>query len=870
MPLRPGARLGPYEVLGPLGAGGMGEVYRGRDTRLDRSVALKVLPSHAIASEEARQRFQREARAISQLSHPHVCTLFDVGRDDGTDFLVMELVEGESLQARLERGPLPLSDALRYGAEIADALARAHRSGIVHRDLKPANVMLTKTGTKLIDFGLARSIDQATPEDGSELKTATARADITREGVVLGTPQYMAPEQLEGKPADARTDIFALGNVLHQMVAGKPAFTGASVGAVAAEILKSEPAPLTTLRPGCPPALERAVRSCLAKDPDERLQSAHDVKLLLQDLSDPAHAGVPAAARRTAWLPWSLAAVAVLAAGASLLRRPSPRAAATGPVRFQVPPPAGSLFTGWSEATTFSFSPDGRTLAFSAVENGMARLYVRPLASLEAKPVPGTEGGRSAFWSPDGKQLAFFTNRQLRRLELGSGAPVIVCTVRPSAGMTGTWGADGEMLFASIEGDGIFAVKSEGGEPRQLIAPAPGARVSWPSFLPDGKRYLYLLRSPARVYTVMLGEPGGRSRELRSTESVAQYLAPGYLVFARDGTLLAQRFDADTARVSGDPIALAESVAEFASPGWAAFAVSTASAIAYQSPGDRARLAWFDRAGHREPLESSASPLWIRISDDGSHALFNRSDARTGNLDVWALDLVRGGENRITSDPDTEAYALQLGDGSLVYSEPSGRSPRLQRRNLATGETHPLVPEGGFQVVQDRTPDGKTIVYCERGEGSWDLFTVAATGGEGQALLRTSFDESDLRLSPDGRYAAFTSNETGRSEVYLAPFPRLAERVRVTQKGARAPRWSRDGRELYFIGADRRLVSLPVQTHTASLQVGAERALFALEDRYGWADYDVASSGRFLAIVPEAVSGEQPITVVLDPLADSR
>ena len=555
---------------------------------------------------------------------------------------------------------------------------------------------------------------------------------------------------------------------------------------------------------------------------------------------------------------------------AALLRKAPAPVAATGSVRFQVPPPAGGIFTGWSEATTFSFSPDGRTLAYSAVEAGVMRLYLRPLASLEAKPVPGSEGARSAFWSPDGKTLAFFANSQLKRLELSSGAPVTVCSVRPGAGITGTWGADGHILFASIEGDGIFGVKSEGGEPQKVQGPENGVlRVSWPSFLPDGKRYLYLQRAPDRVYNIMLGEAGREPRAVRTTESLAQYLAPGYLVFARDGTLLAQRFDAETARVSGDPIAIAEPVAEFASPGWAAFAVSATGAIAYQSPGGRARLSWFDRAGRRQSLDSLASPLWVRVSPDGSRALFNRNDPRTGDLDIWALELARGGESRITSDVGTETAGLLMPDGSLVYSAASGRSPRLQRRDLATGETRALLPNGSFQEVQDYTPDGTTLVYSERDQASWDLFTVPATGGEGKPLLRSPFEKEDLRLSPDGRYAAFVSNETGHFEVYVAPFPRLAERVRVTQKGARVPRWSRDGHELYFLNSDRRLASVSVRT-AASLELGAEQTLFALEGRYGWATYDVARDGRFLAIVIEALAGEQPITVVLDPLASSR
>jgi Tol biopolymer transport system component len=398
-------------------------------------------------------------------------------------------------------------------------------------------------------------------------------------------------------------------------------------------------------------------------------------------------------------------------------------------------------------------------------------------------------------------------------------------------------------------------------------APNAGVvRVSWPAFLPDGRRYLYLSRSADRIYKIMLGEAGREPRSVRTTESLAQYLAPGYLVFAHDGTLLAQRFDADSGRVSGEPMAIAEPVAEFASPGWAAFAVSTTGAIAYQSPGERARLAWFDRAGHRQSLENTAASLTIRLSPDGSRALFNRADPRTGDLDLWALEVARGGESRITSDPGTEAFGLLMPDGSLVYSAASGRSPRLQRRDLATGETRTLLPDGSFQEVQDYTPDSTTLVYSERNQDSWDLFTVPATGGEGKPLLRTPFEEDELRLSPDGRYAAFVSNETGRFEVYVAPFPRIAERIRVTQKGARVPRWSRDGRELYFITSDRRLASVSVRTAT-SLELGVEQTLFALEGRYGWATFDVARDGRFLAVVPEALSGEVPITVVLDPFA---
>ena len=667
---------------------------------------------------------------------------------------------------------------------------------------------------------------------------------MTREGAIVGTLQYMAPEQLEGKPADARSDVFALGSVIHEMATGKRAFEGSSAAAVASSILSAEAAPLGTLRTDAPAALADVVRHCLVKDPDQRWQSAHDVKLVLESLkaSAPAAPARRVGTSRAAWLAWAVAAVAAGVAVATLLRAPPP-ARPLQPVRFQIPPPEGTRFAGWSEATTYALSPDGGTLAFVATDAKGRRVYLRGLSSLEAKPLEGTEGAQSAFWSPDGKAIAFFTENKLKRLELASGAPVPICDVRPGAGMTGTWGADGQILFSSIEGEAIFRVQSEGGTPEKLQERNTATdvqRVKWPSFLPDGKRYLYLARTADRRYHIMLGELGRPAREVREADSFAHYVAPGYLVFAREGTLLAQRFDADRAQVSGEPIAVAEPVDWFSTVGWASFAVSPNGVLAYASDANRARLAWFDRAGHQQPLESTASMLWVRFSPDGGRALFNRQDPRAGALDIWALDVVRGVETRLTSDPNTESFGLLLPDGGLVYSEPRATSPQLIRQNLATGETRELTTPGSFQIVQDATPDGKTLVFTERtGHEAGDLFAVDMAGGPARPLLQTPFEESDLRLSPDGRSAAFVSSEPGRNEVYVAPFPRLGERVRVTQGGAHTPRWSRDGKELFYLTADRRLVAVSVRAG-ASFELGAPRTLFALQGPYRWASYDVA------------------------------
>jgi Tol biopolymer transport system component len=443
-----------------------------------------------------------------------------------------------------------------------------------------------------------------------------------------------------------------------------------------------------------------------------------------------------------------------------------------------------------------------------------------------------------------------------------------ICSVRPGAGITGTWGADGQILFASIEGDGIFRVSTAGGEPVLERERQPDVqRVVWPSFLPDGKRYLYLVRKPDRTYRIMLAEAGGPPREVRTSDSFAQYVAPGYLVFAREGALLAQRFDATSGRVEGEPVAIADPVASFATVGWASFAVSAHGVLAYASPGNRASLSWFDRAGRGEALESAASMLWVRFSPDGKSALFNRPDPRTGNLDIWSLDLTRRVESRLTSHPDTESYGLLLPDGSLVYSDPIQSSPQLVRRNPATGETRVLAPLGGFQVAQDLTPDGRTLIYAERpGTSAWDLFQVSLAGGPPEPILATPFTETDLRLSPYGRFATFVSDESGRREVYVSPFPNLAQKTRVTQEGGHSPHWSLDGRELFYITDDRRVVAVPVRTG-ASIELGTPKTLFAIPGKYRWAGFDVAPDGRFLAIVPESLASEQPLTVVVNWMA---
>jgi Tol biopolymer transport system component len=893
MPLAAGARLGPYEIQAPLGAGGMGEVYRARDTRLGRSVALKVLAQERSASPEARSRFEREARAISQLSHRHICALFDVGREGATDYLVMELLEGETLERRLRRGPLPIAEAVRCGREMADALARAHAAGIVHRDLKPANVVLTGSGVKLLDFGLARLVPAAAPV-GPTLETALT-GELSAEGMLVGTLCYMAPEQLEGRPADARTDVFALGAVLHEMLTGQRPFAGVTPAAVAAAILRAEPPPVRSLRAECPPALERLVAACLAKDPAARWQSARDLDLALTLAGDDAPAAAeavasgatPGGARWIVLLPWLLAATTTALAVVPLLRPHAPRAVPI-PVRFSLPPPAGAAFSNRIESLPIAVAPDGSQLVMILAEAGRRpRLWLRKLYSLEARPLDGTDGVVSVFWSPDAKSLAFVADAKLQRLDLGSDVVQPLCDVREGIGLHGSWSASGEILFATVEGQSISRVSSSGGTPVEVVrseAPPGPARVQWPSHLPDG-RFVFLARYTDGRSRLQLGG-AGPPRDLGPAESLAQYVDPGLLVSVRGGTLFAQRFDLRAGRLEGEPVAIAQPVTQFAPTGSATFSVSRNGVLVYASQRDVSRLTWFDRAGKATPLQAEVDALSasVRFSQDGQRVLFARTDPKTAQ-DLWLLDVAHGLETRLVSGPSADTFPVWVPGGrAIVYGSVRGHPPQLVLRELATGAERELAPPPrGLQHPLDVTPDGRTLVFSERTpSGAFDLFSLPLPqGGTPTPLLQTPFDEEDLRLSPDGRFAAYTSNESGGEDVYLAPFPALADKVRVSKAGGLFPRWRADGRELFYLALDGALMAVPVTPGTR--EFGEPRLLFRAPVAHGWAaplsrtaephpsaGFDVTPDGqRFLAIVPEVVGAEQPLTVAVDTIGDA-
>ena len=886
MTLAAGSRLGPYEILSPLGAGGMGEVYTAKDTRLERTVAIKVLPTLLSSSPDVQQRFEREAKMISQLSHSHICAIYDVGSHEGAEYLVMELLEGETLAARLANGPLPLAQTLRYGAEIADALEKAHRRGIVHRDLKPGNVMLTTSGVKLLDFGLAKLMKPETlPSDLTSSPTVVGRASITQEGTILGTFPYMAPEQLEGKATDGRTDIFALGATLYEMATGRRAFSGSNQASLVSSILRDEPPPISSIQPLTPSALDRVVRKCLAKDAEDRWQNAADLGSELQWIAEGAsQAGMASPGisrnRRRERLAWAVAATLFVALGAAALLRPGvPRQSASA-IRFGVAPPEKGAFEYSIVGSFLAASPDGSRIGYVASDpQGGQRIWVRPLSALEARPIAGTEGASALFWSPDGRLIGFFAGGKLKRVDLSGGAVVPICDV-PGGGGMGTWGRGGDILFSSIQSTAIYRVSSSGGEPAEVVRADPSrgeGRLLWPWFLPDGQRFLYLLRLGGNTGNLMLAEPGKPPRALMAMLSAVQYADPGYLVFSREGTLLGQRFDWKTGRLSGEPFAISEHVRYFLATCSAAFALSRSGTLVYQAQDDVRRLVWIDRTG-REVGTVGPPGGYVRfsIAPDGRRVFFDRARPGIGTPDIWSIDLERGVETRITSEVGAELAPLGTRDGKrLIYSATRGTPPQMYLRDLATGEEKPLYPKPGFfQQAEDISPDGRTLAWVDLNSerGTFGAWTAPLSGrGKPVLLLESPFHIAQVRFSPKGRYVALVSSESGRSEAYIAPYPGPGEKTRVSLGGASLLRWSSDGRELFYLSTDRRLISVPIRT-TPTLQIGSPTELFPLKENgwltaFGNADscFDVSPDGkRFLAVVPEVLADKLPLTVTVN------
>ena len=833
MSLSPGARLGPYEVTGPLGAGGMGEVYKARDTRLDRTVAIKVLPAQFAADPRFRERFEREAKAISQLSHPHICTLHDVGRQDEIDYLVMEYLEGQTLAQRLYKGALPLDQALRYAIQIADALDKAHRQGIVHRDLKPGNIMLTKSGAKLLDFGLAKASGRAITGGSSSMVPTTV--PMTAEGTILGTLQYMAPEQLEGKEADTRSDIFSFGAIIYEMTTGKRAFEGNSAATVIAAIVDRQLPPMSTLQPLTPPMLERVATKCLAKNPDDRWQTAHDLSDELKWIAEReshANAGVSQRQRGTRRLAYIATAGAVLVGMVTVLAwRALDRPPTDHPVvRMALTPPDRTEEFGRSAAV----SPDGRWLTFIASTGGRQMLWVRALNALESQPLAGTEDATYPFWSPDSHHIGFFAGGKLQTVDAKGSPPVTLADAYNGRG--GTWGTDGTIIYAPGFIDPLHRVDASGRDPKPLMTldrERDEGGHQWPWFLPDGRHFVFLVKSGRPEYRgIYLGslDSGERVRLIDASPTNVQYAKPGYLLFLRGQTLMAQAFDARALTLTGSPSRIAEGLRYNPSTQHGFFAASDTGTLVYASGGSSAdnRLVWVDRSGKlvRQVTESLRQHGHLTLSPDGHHIAVG---VFGGGVHIWVnklpdadvLPFTFGGQvedgNAVWSRTGPELLWASSGPEFGFYRKPfngSGSAQMVWRAPAGTTSTLDNQPT-------DWSPDGTHLLFQSKGKKTgWDLWVLPLSGDQkARALIQTPTNEAHGQFSPDGRWVAYASDESGRLEVYVQPFPLTGAKWQVSVAGGMLPAWRRDGKELFFFEpGSTRMMAVDVVTDKEDFQ----------------------------------------------------
>ena len=791
MALEAGAKLGPYEIVSALGAGGMGEVYKARDTRLDRTVAVKV------ASGNFSDRFEREARAVASLNHPHICTLHDVG----PNYLVMEYLEGETLAARIDRGAIPFREAMELALQIADALVAAHGKGITHRDIKPGNVMLVRSGAKLLDFGLAR---MERPISGSD-ETVTMAA-MTTPGTIVGTFQYMAPEQLEGKEADARSDIFSFGVLLYEMLTGRKAFQGKTQVSLMAAILEHQPEPASAVQPALPAEMDRFLSVCLAKNPDERFQSAKDIARELKWIAERR----PAAAPKTATRPWTpnrwayvaaastLFAIAAVIAPVFVGKPPLPR------IEFSVLPPEGTIFAG--AVPRAAISPDGTQIAFHGSKGGRSDLWLRRLDSTQARVIPGTEGTETPpFWSPDGKFIGFFAGGKLRRVDLAGGTAQVLCDA-PANNTGGSWSPDGSTIIFSGDNPatGIRRVFASGGAPSDVVTLSEGGRTPlWPRFLPDGKHFLYYGGPNSEPGGVWAGSlDGGEPKRLVTASAHAEF-ASGHLIYPLEGALMARPFDPAKLEFLGEPASMASTIATLPN-GRAGFSVSENGNLVLAEglvEGSTNRLVWLDRAGKELSVAGEPGTYgFLALSPDGRNLAMNQRFISSGSWDVWVMDLTRGVASRMTSFEGLDIGPVWSNDGlSLAFY--SKRSPAGLYRIPASGlgKEELLIQSNSQLVPLDWSRDGKFLLLQQGNTGTWKLQVLPMDGGgELRSLQATKFNELRGRFSPDGRWIAYVSNESGTFEVYVRSFPGDERKVQISKRGGTQPQWRRDGRELYY------------------------------------------------------------------------
>jgi len=885
MGLTSGTKLGPYEIVSPLGAGGMGEVYRARDTRLDRTVALKVLASHLSSSPELKQRMEREARAISSLNHPNICHLYDIGTQDGADFLVMEFLEGETLAERLRKGALPLTEIYKIGIAVAEALAFAHRSGIVHRDLKPGNIMLTQAGAKLMDFGLAKplgprnaAVASGAPPSFTAVATLSGPSPLTpltTAGSVVGTIQYMSPEQIEGKEADARSDIFAFGAVLYEMVAGKRAFQGKSHLSTATAILEKDPEAISTIQPLAPKALEHTVQTCLAKNPDERFQNAHDVKLqLLWQTSAGAEgpvAGSAPSARSSGniWLAWAIAALAVISTGLFwILRNTNAKPAVS---RFSISAPANAWLDTDASAA-LAISPDGQRLAYvvRSANSASSVLYLRRMDEFEGTPVPGTEDASMPFFSPDGKWVGFLASYHLKKVLVEGGTVVDITPVDSLNGAT--WSEDGYIYFGRFAA-GLSRVLQNGGKIEILSFPDPVRKEQghrWPEMLPDGDSILFSITRNFGASDAELAVFSIKTKTwhgILPNASNAHYLPTGHLAYVHAGTLMVAPFDLKSLSVTGPPVQVLHGVLASQDSGYGCLAVARSGNLTYVSGSEHTaypstHVVWVSRDGKESPASQTVAAYEdMSISPDKKMVAFTIPADPVWN--IWILGLERGNLSRLTFRGDNRdpvfspdgrhvAYtSFRDGHFGIYWSSVDGSSPE---QRLSTNQLEPF--------ARAITRDGEKLIFYQYDaagdESSWE---VAVTGDATPAPLK-SLGNADLHaVSPDGKWIAYDSAETGQVEVYVQPYPATGGKWQISSGGGTHARWSPDGKEIFFRRGDT-MLSAAVQTQPHFVS-DTPRVLFTGHYLHTGTDYET-DGRRFLMLKAADQKGPTSMQVVLN------
>ena len=865
MLLSAGTRLGPYEILSPIGAGGMGEVYKARDTRLDRIVAIKI------SNEKFSERFDREARAVAALNHTHICTLHDVG----PDYLVMEYIEGEPIVSQEKPVPRPLPEALRLAIQIAGALEAAHTKGILHRDLKPSNILLTKSGVKLLDFGLAK-ISQ--PVAGLADETITSPLTVT--GQILGTLQYMSPEQLQGQEADARADIFSFGLVVYEMLTGRRAFQASSQAGLIAAILKEEPPPLRSLLPSIPPLLDRTVSKCLEKEPGRRWQSTADLR---DELAWIAASGVepPVPVSRRSFLPWMASAAAAGAGAAGFAFWAAGRkssSVSTEATRFRLAPPEGASIARVFTRQSLALSPVGRRVAMIANGERGSMIWIQRLDSLTATPLQGTEGAAMVFWSSDGAFIGFWAGGKMKKIPAEGGTPLPICDL-PGGAWSATWNSDNLIVAQTGWPGGSVKISVQSG------VVSPGTALNWPKFLPGGKHLLYVKLDPKikglRAFVEELST--GRETALMPTDTQVTFTpdrpgsSQGYLLFGRSATLLALRFDADRLRVSGEPVSIAKDVPFFGGVGWSEFDTSRDGVLVYSTGSQEAPLTWFDRGGHDLGPAGVSQDFFgfFRLSPDGKKIAADVFDFSNGGAHVWIYDLSQATTERMTVDPGFDGSPVWSPDGTkIAYGGAPGGPLQLRVKGSGDQGGGERFPPGAFQLPTDWSSDGRWIFYqTNGGESNAHIWVASVAEHKVMPLLETPSDSSYAALSPSGELLAFSANDIGRSEIYVQRFqagdpPQLVGgRRRISRDGGNGARWRRDGKELFFLSPDRQIMAVAVKPGTG-MEFSPPTALFRMPTSYHslapvTIPYDVSSDGqRFLVPVRKAVGA--PLQVVVN------